>query len=145
MEEEKAINPRTGKPFWGMRADCTGEYYKAFSTARPPKLYSELSAHSSEDVAAGIQDITEHLVCEYLRRNAFIFPRMCLSGGLFANVKLNQRVRELDGVENVAVFPHMGDGGIHIGSAMLATIGNGVAPHDHHISAHGISRMLRRI
>jgi carbamoyltransferase len=141
LEEEKATNPRTGKPYWGMRTDSTGEYYKAFSTARPPKLLAELSDHSSEDVAAGVQDITEHLVCEYLRRNAFVYPRICLSGGLFANVKLNQRVRELEGVETVHVFPHMGDGGIHIGAAILATIGHGVAPHDRHLSATCISPM----
>ena len=65
----------------------------------------------------------------YLVRNGFVAPHICLAGGLFANVKLNQRIRELPGVENVYIFPHMGDGGISVGAAMLATVGHGPAPH----------------
>lgn len=132
LEEEpgtRGLNPRTGRPMWGIRTDLTGQYYKAFSTATPPRLLEELSRHTPEDIAAGIQDITEHIVCEYMQRNGFLAPQMCVAGGLFANVKLNQRLRELPGVSNVYVFPHMGDGGIHIGAAMLATAGVSVAPH----------------
>jgi carbamoyltransferase len=38
-----------------------------------------------------------------------------LAGGVFANVKLNQRIAEITSVENVNVFPNMGDGGISVG------------------------------
>jgi carbamoyltransferase len=37
-----------------------------------------------------------------------------------ANVKLNQRLREIPGVEQIFVYPNMGDGGCGTGAAMLA-------------------------
>mmetsp|Transcript_124362 Transcript_124362/g.398235 ORF Transcript_124362/g.398235 Transcript_124362/m.398235 type:complete len:653 (+) Transcript_124362:74-2032(+) len=128
-QECRGSNPRTGEKPWVIRTDTTGDYYKAFSTASPPKLLAELRGLSREDIAAGLQDVTEHVVCEYLRRNGYLAKQMCVAGGLFANVKLNQRFRQLPGVDNVYVFPHMGDGGIHIGAALLASVGAGAAPH----------------
>jgi carbamoyltransferase len=46
--------------------------------------------------------------------------KVALSGGVHANVKLNQRLREIEGVEAVFVYPNMGDGGCGTGAAMLA-------------------------
>src|SRR5262249_6724111 len=40
--------------------------------------------------------------------------------GVHANVKVNQRIAEIDGVERVVVFPNMGDGGLAAGAAWLA-------------------------
>src|SRR5262249_41550894 len=48
---------------------------------------------------------------------------LVLAGGVFANVKLNQRLREVPGVESVYVFPNMGDGGLSVGAAWLAHVG----------------------
>ncbi len=44
--------------------------------------------------------------------------RVGLAGGVFANVKLNQRIHQLPGVESVFVFPHMADGGLGWGAAL---------------------------
>ncbi len=44
---------------------------------------------------------------------------VALAGGTFANVRTNLMIREIPGVESVYVFPHMGDGGIALGSALL--------------------------
>ena len=46
--------------------------------------------------------------------------RVTLNGGVFANVKLNQRIREVPGVEEVFVYPNMGDGGCGTGAALVA-------------------------
>src|SRR5262249_42510185 len=46
--------------------------------------------------------------------------KVAVSGGVHANVKLNQRIRETPGVEQVFVYPNMGDGGCGTGAAMLA-------------------------
>ena len=43
--------------------------------------------------------------------------RIALAGGIFANVKLNQRVAERPRVADVYVFPNMGDGGLSVGAA----------------------------
>ena len=44
-----------------------------------------------------------------------------LSGGVTANVKMNQRIHEVEGVENVYVYPNMGDGGCGTGLGFLLT------------------------
>ena len=43
-----------------------------------------------------------------------------MSGGVFANVKLNQRISEIEKIEKIFVFPNMGDGGLSIGAAALS-------------------------
>ena len=46
--------------------------------------------------------------------------KVCLAGGVFANVKANQRIHEIPGVENIFVYPAMGDDGLSGGAALLA-------------------------
>jgi carbamoyltransferase len=52
-------------------------------------------------------------------------PRLALAGGVVSNVKATRRVRLLPEVEEVFVFPHMGDGGLALGAAISAA-----AAHD---------------
>lgn len=77
---------------------------------------------AKRDVAAAYQQVLEDVTHETLRywlaRTGL--RRLAVSGGVHANVKLNQRIRELDGVEQVFVYPNMGDGGCGTGAAMLA-------------------------
>jgi carbamoyltransferase len=54
--------------------------------------------------------------------------RVALAGGVASNVKVNQAMRHLDGVEDVFVFPHMGDGGLACGAAILASVDAGQRP-----------------
>lgn len=50
---------------------------------------------------------------------------LCLAGGLFANVKVNQRVFESnENIDNIYVQPAMGDGGLSLGAAYLTAIDN---------------------
>ena len=44
--------------------------------------------------------------------------QLCLAGGIFSNVKINRLLRLDSRVKNCFVFPHMGDGGLALGSAM---------------------------
>ena len=46
------------------------------------------------------------------------------SGGVFANVKLNQRIRENCNLKNFIIFPEMSDGGISYGALALNTFRN---------------------
>ena len=53
----------------------------------------------------------------------YYFPKRCdllVSGGIFANVKLNQRITENCETGSLFVFPAMGDGGIAYGALQLA-------------------------
>ncbi len=75
-----------------------------------------------EDLAASIQvlaeDITTHYVAHWLERTGL--RRIALAGGVVANVKINQRVREIPGVEEVFVYPAMSDEGLAVGAALIA-------------------------
>ncbi len=91
------------------------------------RLTEVLKDFSPEDIAAGIQALTERNVLNYIE-NAVI-PRfgnqhIYLSGGLFANVKLNQRIAESDWCNGLTVAPNMGDGGLSLGAAKLSQLPN---------------------
>lgn len=45
---------------------------------------------------------------------------LCLAGGVFSNVKINRLIRNLPAVKGCFVFPHMGDGGLALGAALMA-------------------------
>jgi carbamoyltransferase len=53
--------------------------------------------------------------------------RIALAGGVASNVKANRRMRLLPAVDDLYVFPHMGDGGLAVGAAILASPGPMVA------------------
>ena len=81
-----------------------------------------LSPFKKEDIAAGVQKHCEELIVKYI--NFWIKKlkkktpvNICLAGGLFANVKINQKIAEINGVKNIFVFPNMGDGGLTVGGA----------------------------
>ncbi len=79
-----------------------------------------LNAYHKADVAAAVQYHLEDLVTRYVRQavERTGLGKVALSGGIFANVKLNQRVRDLPGVDDVYIHPNMGDGGLAAGSAL---------------------------
>lgn len=75
---------------------------------------------SNEDVAAGVQVLTERAVAQYvdqfLRKTGPI--DVCMAGGVFANVRVNQAVAELENANSVFIFPAMGDNGLPVGAAL---------------------------
>jgi len=77
---------------------------------------------SKIDVAAAYQRVLEKVACNYvgyyLRKTGL--RNLVLSGGVVANVKLNQRLKELPGVEKIFIHPNMGDGGCGTGAAFAA-------------------------
>jgi carbamoyltransferase len=71
-------------------------------------------------VAKATQDLIETVVVEWVR-NAITktgIHNVCLAGGLFMNVKLNMKIRNLEEVEKLFVFPSGGDESIAIGAAL---------------------------
>jgi carbamoyltransferase len=70
------------------------------------------------DLAFAVQEVLETTVCKMVAYwvTQTNVSQVALTGGVFANVKLNQRITEVPGVRFVKVFPNMGDGGIAIGS-----------------------------
>lgn len=77
-----------------------------------------------ENLAASIQlhfeDVIRRLVGHW--NEASGMRSIALAGGVFANVRVNEEVLELPGVERVFVHPGMGDGGLCVGAALAACI-----------------------
>jgi carbamoyltransferase len=76
--------------------------------------------HSKETIAASIQKLVEDLMAgavgHWLR--SANSRHLALAGGLFANVRLNRLLAETLPVEEIFVFPAMGDDGLAIGAAL---------------------------
>ncbi len=97
--------------------------YKPFYTNLDAELTKQLDKYTREDIAAGLQAHCTDIILKYVEhwQNKVGAPyanNICLSGGVAANVQINQSISDLPGVENVYVFPHMGDGGLSMGSAL---------------------------
>ena len=86
---------------------------------------------TKQDIAAAHQTAMEQSVARMVKHwiEKTGMKNVVLSGGVVANVKLNQRIFEVEGVENVFIHPGMGDGGLGTGAAMLLEEKNGMAPY----------------
>lgn len=75
------------------------------------------------DVAAAYQHVLETVATNYIRHyvQKTGIDRVVMAGGVMANVKLNQRVFEIEGIRQIFVYPNMGDGGCGTGAAFLAS------------------------
>jgi len=76
------------------------------------------------DLASSMQQVLEDVGCAYVRSwvDRAGCPDVAVAGGVFANVKFNQRIHELHNVRSVFVHPGMGDEGLAVGAAYaLAT------------------------
>lgn len=102
------------------RFDFEHSDYFRYKSSQDPYFEKKLVANNSrEDVAAAYQRVLEDVACRYIQRwvERTGTTRIACAGGVFANVKMNQRVMEIPGVEQVYVFPAMGDGGVGVGAA----------------------------
>uniref|UniRef100_A0A7C3J6M8 Carbamoyltransferase n=1 Tax=candidate division WOR-3 bacterium TaxID=2052148 RepID=A0A7C3J6M8_UNCW3 len=84
-------------------------------------LKKNCSKETKEDIAAAAQKLTEDLVVKFIQPHVKKtgIKDIVLAGGLFSNVKVNQRVLEIDGVESVFIHPNMGDGGTSAGACYV--------------------------
>ena len=74
-------------------------------------------------VGSAYQYVLERVACEYVsyHQKKTGLKNLVLSGGVVANVKANQRLFEIPGIEKIFVHPAMGDDGCCVGAALLLT------------------------
>ena len=122
-------------------AELVLEWFHGYSAETPPvfwvhqsrqePLRGRFNGFSREDIAYAIQEMAEEHIVEILRRAADFGWRssaICLAGGLFANVKINQRVKKA-GFAQVFIAPPMTDDGTALGAALvLASREQGFSP-----------------
>ncbi|MGH8119817.1 MAG: carbamoyltransferase C-terminal domain-containing protein [Gammaproteobacteria bacterium] len=90
---------------------------------------------SGEDIASSIQYATEKVILNWVNKLLEIFPAryIGMSGGVFSNVRLNQKISELPGIEEIYIFPPMGDEGLPLGNCANA-----------HIEKYGLQALPRQ-
>ena len=80
---------------------------------------------SDENLASfanSLQRLTEEIIVDFFNDLHGLYPdykHLALAGGFFANVKANQKINQLDWVDEIFIFPAMGDSGLALGSAIL--------------------------
>lgn len=76
-----------------------------------PWIFEKLRFCRFDHISAGIQLFVEEFITNWIKVliEKFEIKNLGLSGGLFMNVKLNQRINELDEVDSIKVFPSCGD------------------------------------
>lgn len=81
-----------------------------------------------EHIAAAYQYALEVIVCEIVNHwtQKTGLHDVVLSGGVTANVKMNQRIASLDGVSRVFIHPNMGDGGTSVGAILAYLFEHGM-------------------
>ena len=80
------------------------------------------SKFSREEMAATVQELAEHHILKILQKasiRGWAKDNICLAGGLFANVKINQRVADF-GFKGLFIAPPMSDDGTALGAAWHA-------------------------
>ena len=102
--------------------DTNLNIYSPHNINRQKNFEQILAPFKKEDIAAGVQKHCEDLIVLYIKfwlkkLNKTLPINICLAGGLFANVKINQKIAEIEGIKNIFVFPNMGDGGLTVGGA----------------------------
>jgi carbamoyltransferase len=87
-------------------------------------------SYPNEQFAYLVQSAVEIRMADLCRAavEATGFRKIALAGGVASNVKGNRRIRLLPEVDEVFVFPHMGDGGLAVGAGWLAAAEAGDTP-----------------
>lgn len=96
------------------------------------KIEVMCQGYTKEDIAYACQKVSEQIVLEQTKRIiSKYFPGqkiyVALAGGVFANVRINQMIYEMQEVENIFIQPAMGDSGLSMGAAILTETENSPA------------------
>jgi len=88
----------------------------------PAEIIRRCGKMSNKDLASSIQNLLEKRlveVVEYWVEKTGIHD-VVLAGGVFANVKFNQHISMIKKIDNLFIFPDMGDGGNAYGAAVYS-------------------------
>jgi carbamoyltransferase len=89
-----------------------------------PKPIMEYKAEIAYNVQLLIENEMKNLFND-LHSKYPQYKKLVLSGGIFANVKLNQRINELPWVDDIFISPPMGDEGLSLGAALTLAFHKG--------------------
>ncbi len=104
------------------RVDDAGQVHSDFAdyNAMREFIFGLAKNATREDVAASVQELLEQMVLRSVRTLLDRHPmrNLGLSGSVFANVRLNRLLAEALPVDEVFIYPSMGDQGLACGGAL---------------------------
>ncbi len=123
--DPEAEKKRIGQLMWaeGMELRLSPLTHSLHSDyVRTGKMPAFFDGATRENLAAAFQGILEDRVSTIVQRAVQATGRnkIVLAGGVAANVKMNQRIQEIPGVESLYIHAGMGDTGQPLGAAMAA-------------------------
>jgi carbamoyltransferase len=102
--------------------DANGRVHSTLASDREINAFMQalLKGLSKEDYSASVQQVLEDTMLASFERLLAKHPakHVGVSGGVFANVKLNRLLAEKFGLDEVFIFPAMGDDGLPVGGAL---------------------------
>jgi carbamoyltransferase len=105
------------------RVDENGRVHSKFSGFSHMRRFMRQLGRSirPEDLAASIQQVLEDTMLRSIENLLAHVPskHLGVAGGVFANVRLNRLLAERLGLDEVFIFPAMGDEGLPVGSALI--------------------------
>lgn len=119
---------------------CRYEGSLSFGPRASQKKMEQVASHLSRegwfsdrerrfDVAYALQKLTEDIMTEFVGDLIREYPewskKICFAGGLFANVKMNQKINEMPEIDEIWVMPPMGDEGLALGAAITMSMQRG--------------------
>ena len=121
---DKLLKVRNGEilyidPIWRKLKRIFLHVVESKKTRRASVLLNRCGKLSDKDLAASIQRLLEKKVVESISYwvDKTGIQDVVLGGGLFANVKINQHISEIPNINNLFIYPDMGDGGNAYGAA----------------------------
>jgi carbamoyltransferase len=113
------LSPTPSIPFTSIQADRV----KILSWLKI--IYKQMD---DREFAYAIQTVFEEKYLAWVKaaKQRFGSRHICMAGGGIANVKLNLRIFEEAGFENMHIIPAMGDDGVALGAAIIAGLDNNI-------------------
>lgn len=99
-----------------------GSVFKEVMTNFFDVVGSKVWKPAIKDVALAGQLVLEEKTLQILNNLRKRYPhirKIALAGGIFANVRMNKRINELEWVDEIFIAPPMGDEGLALGSALI--------------------------
>lgn len=122
----KPLQPGTPQPIKQEMAFSS----KLLNEFGPKRLKSEPITQHYKDIAASAQKILEDVIIEIVKYfyHETGLRKICLAGGVALNCLANQKIMNLDFIDEIYVQPAASDAGISMGAAMLVSARHGLRP-----------------
>jgi carbamoyltransferase len=127
----------SGMPQPSKQMPCFADYLIE-QLGQPRTPGSQITQHYKDIAAVAqkkLEEVTLKMISYYLEK--LNLRKICLAGGVALNCVLNQKIMNLEFVDEIFIQPAAGDSGISLGAAYLGSLEMGVPPLEMNHAYHG--------